>query len=207
MKKLLLIIIAINLLYCKGKAFDENQKVKYYPSEKYFESNGVVEIDLYNPNINFKKIYRRVNELHVNDSTPYFEITHDDTLRRIMPLRNDWGHGSSYNILGISKDSIWKENGYPITELYKLLKKHYENCGKNPQYSISAEKAWVEVELDTNATGSDLEKALLNLTNIFDKLNRTHADTLELKVGLSYFSQIPPPPPPPKDAENINIGI
>ncbi len=34
---------------------------------------------------------------------------------------------------------------------------------------------------------------LLLITHEFDSLNKTHQDTLELKLGLTYFSQIPRP--------------
>lgn len=199
MKKLFYFILLAGLVCCCGRKIEENQVVIYYPSKDLFTSNDLIKIDLHNPKLNFKRIKHLINDIHIKDSTPYILIKNKDTIRKIMPLRNDWGYKAGKNILRIVKDSIYKAGKHSISELDRLLKKHYENNGKDPRYSQRTERAWVEIEIDTNASGVELKKILHIVTRAFDKINKYHQDSLKLKIGLSYFHQIPPPPPPPKE--------
>ena len=101
------------------------------------------------------------------------------------------------NKLEITEDSIISDKIYPINLLYEILKKYYLNNGAIINYPESAQKVYVEIEIDTSKNGHILKKSLSNLVRTFDKINSQHLDTLQLRVTLSYFHQIPPPPQPP----------
>lgn len=97
-----------------------------------------------------------------------------------------------------TEDSILIDQNYTISKLLHIIERHYLNKQKIPYYPDSPQRAFIEISLDTAASASALAKSLNNLTSIFDQFSSSQGDTLKLKVGLSYFRQIPPPPPPPR---------
>ena len=117
--------------------------------------------------------------------------------RYIYPLVPSNGLIKERNILSLKSDSILIDDGYPISELKWVLKRHYTNNGKELRYPSSSERAGVRITLDTNKTTKDLEQSLILLTTVFDEVNREVKDTLQLKFLFDYLRQIPPPPPPP----------
>jgi len=180
----------MNIVCCNKK---QTKTIIYYPLKEYFNSSKLVKIDLGNPKLNFKKITNLTNNIHSNDSTPYVSIKENDTVKKIIFLRNDWGHIKKRNALRISKDSIFIDNNYLFKDFYKILSRHYNNNGNNMDYAESTEKAWVEIEIDTSDSGLELKKVISKVVKTFDKINKHHKDSLKLKIGLSYFHQIPPP--------------
>lgn len=196
----LFLIILISVVSClKPKQFKTNL---YYPSKQFFDENNMVKINLDSSSLNFKKITNKVISMGYTDSVvPYVQFQKGDTIKNIFLSDVSWGFISSRNRLDINNDSVFKNEAYHIKNIYSILKKHYENNGKDIEFADSAKKAFVVIELDTNAKARDLIKTLNYLTNEFDKLNKTHHDSLQLKVALSYFFQIPPPPKPPLEEE------
>ena len=108
-----------------------------------------------------------------------------------------WNAGSVRSILTNEKyrgDALLQKS-YTVDF---LTKKKKFNEGEIPQYSDSPERALVEVMIDTNQSGKELQELLTRLTRSFDEIKGEINDSIELRVAFDYFRQIPPPPPPPK---------
>ncbi|MEX2349714.1 MAG: hypothetical protein WD554_02445 [Flavobacteriaceae bacterium] len=129
------------------------------------------------------------------------EFDDGEIKKRIMPYFYSNGLYREKNILKLKSDSILIDDNYPISELKRILKRHYLNKGKVPYYSDSPQKALIEVTIDTIKNGKELKEVLTKLTRTFDEIKEEINDTIELRVFFDYFRQIPPPPPPPKMEE------
>lgn len=182
---------------------NEPEKILYYPSKDFFESEELVEIDLNNTELNFRGITGLVGKIYKADSIPFIELKDKNTTRKITPFRYDGGMVKLRNVLHITEDSILIDENHPISELHWILKRHYENNGEKFRYPQSDKHAMVEVTIDTILKGADLKKCLNNLTTVFDEINSQHSDSLKLRVFFDYFRQIPPPPPPPVEPDII----
>ncbi len=195
MKKLFYILLVISLYTCKSKVNRLEKIEQFYPSKELFnEQYGLVEINLETTKLNFKEITNLSERFSENDSVPYLTFKANDTVKKIL-LMTIFGVSTTSYSLTINKDTIHTFNRkYSNKRLYKALKEYYES-EKEAAFNHRNRKPLIVIELDTNATSKDLFKKLNYLTHEFDKLNKTHQDTLELKVGLTYFSQIPGPPP------------
>tara|TARA_R110000796_G_C14545718_1_gene433379 strand:+ start:1497 stop:2099 length:603 start_codon:yes stop_codon:yes gene_type:complete len=197
MRKIILIITFIIFFSCRKETKKQNINTLYYPSKEYFFNSNIVKVELENSKTNFKRITDLVSDIHSVDSIPYVELIDNNILRKIILLRNDSNPIRLRNKLEITEDSIISDKIYPINLLYEILKKYYLNNGAIINYPESAQKVYVEIEIDTSKNGHILKKSLSNLVRTFDKINSQHLDTLQLRVTLSYFHQIPPPPQPP----------
>ena len=148
--------------------------------------------------MNFKDITDWISKNQYNEIMSVIEFKDGQILKKIIPFVRGNGLYRERNILSITSDSIFIDNGYPISDLKWILKRHYANNGKDYRYSDSPERAGVEITLDTNKTANELKHCLINLTRTFEEVNSEGKDTLQLKFIFDYFRQIPPPPPPPK---------
>ena len=166
----------------------------YYPNRNLFDSNKLKKISLSENNLNFKEIKLLVDNIHQHDSIPFFEIKDKRLIRKIIPLRYDWGFFKGRNFLTITEDSILIGENYSISNLYDQLREHYLNNNKNPGRSQSAKKAVVKILFDSNKSAEYLGNHIIRITQEFDKLNQEHSDTLSFKLVLDYPNRIPPPP-------------
>ena len=170
-----------------------NNKTKLYPNKSYFESDNLYELDLVN--LIFKEISKSVNKIHIKDSLPFIQIENVNTTNKIGVLRNDSGHLRRSHVLSVGKDSVYVDDGYSINKLSFLMKRHYENNGKNPLYPLNDKVAIIEIALNPNEKYLELVKSLKLITSTFDKLNKHHNDSLSLRIILKR--EVPPPPPAP----------
>lgn len=136
----------------------KNETVKYYPDESYFKNYNFIKINLDSINMKFDNISELVNEIHRKDSFPYFKLKSGSLTRNIGILRNNTGHIKQSSVLSIGKDSIYIDSGYTIDNLAFLMKRHFENNGKNPLYPINAQNALMLIDLKSNSDLSDLKK-------------------------------------------------
>jgi hypothetical protein len=153
--------------------------------------------------LNFQQITNRVMNDGFDSDSGNLIVEFDDgeIKKRVVPYFFGSGLYKEKNILKIKSDSILIDKNYPITELKRILKRHYLNKGKIPYYSDSPQKTIVEVTIDSSKNGKELKEVLTKLTRTFDEIKEEINDTIELRVFFDYFRQIPPPPPPPKIEE------
>ncbi|ADV50842.1 hypothetical protein Celal_3581 [Cellulophaga algicola DSM 14237] len=100
------------------------------------------------------------------------------------------------NVLDIKTDSLLIDEGYSITELKRILKRHYLNNGAVPYYAESPNKAFIQVTLNNSKNGKQLKELLIKITRSFDKVKEEVKDTIELRILFDYLTPMPPPPLP-----------
>jgi len=179
-------------------------EVKYYPFDRPFNKEKAEIIELETTPLNFKEITNKIG--------PYFDERFGNLVvefedgkinKRIIPYVYDSGLIKRKNILKIKTDSILIDDGYPISELKSLMKRHYLNKNKIPYYSDSPQKAYVEISIDASKNGRELKELLSKLTYTFDEIKTEIKDSIKLVIFFNNFRQIPPPPPPPKKLDII----
>ncbi len=191
MKKIILISTIILILSCENKATE----IRYYPTDLELPRENSEIIGLDTTKLNF----RQITNLIGNDfGNTLVEFDDGKVKKRILPYVYGSGLYKHKNILEIKSDSILIDEGYPNSELKRILKRHYLNKEKIPYYSDSPSKALIEVTIDTISNGMELKEVLTKLTRCFDEIKSEINDTIELRVFFDYMRQIPPPPPPPQ---------
>ncbi len=194
MKKLLLLAIIVLIIGCENKTTE----IRYYPSDREFQEDSIELIGLDTTKLNFRQLTNKSAEFYVDDEKQVVVEFDDDKIKKqVIPYVYTGGLIKMKNVLQIKSDSILIDDGYPISELKRILKRHYLNKGEIPQYSDSPERALVEVTIDTNHSGKELKEVLTRLTRSFDEIKSEINDTIELRIFFDYFRQIPPPPMPP----------
>ena len=193
LKKILYISTVLFVLSCENII----PEIRCYPSNPFSEKDSIQVLDLNISYMNFKEITHWISKNQHIGRTPVIKFNDGELLKYIYPLVPSNGLIKERNILSLKSDSILIDDGYPISELKWVLKRHYTNNGKELRYPSSSERAGVRITLDTNKTTKDLEQSLILLTTVFDEVNREVKDTLQLKFLFDYLRQIPPPPPPP----------
>ena len=190
MKKLLFLLILISS--CK-------KEVYYYPSKSFFEENNLTEIII--GNLSFKEVTDSIrNGLFRKEK--YFLILNDKNNEyRISPFTYTGGFIKEKNALEIVDDSIYVSvNKFPLTELNKYLKLHFENNGKLEYLSDSYKRAFIKLVLETDDSSTKLNELLLRIIKTYDKTNIVFKDSINLNIMLSYSDgfifKIPPPPIP-----------
>jgi len=87
------------------------------------------------------------------------------------------------NLIGISKDSIYKwEKYYPIEKLENILKTDLLNYGQHNKYADNPSSLIIQFLHPENESISNLEHTLLNLLKIFNAINLQAKDSLELNI-------------------------
>jgi len=205
--KVSFIILALLLVLFFG-CEKKQQEIRYYPSTKEFtksKKNDVIDIDALN--INYDSLMNRFYENYRNGIKTVIEIKNNGITRKIMFIDTYNACIKLRNVLVISEDSIFKENGFSISELDNVLRKHYFNINRNHKYSYSYKMALINIALDTGKTimkfRDDLKNSLLNLTEIFDEIKEDTIIPLKLLIYLDNHRRFPPPALDP----TINIEI
>ena len=200
MRKALYISTIFLILSCENKP----PEIRYYPTDRPFHNETSELIGLDTTKFNFKQLTNKVGTFYKDYGKLVVEFNDEKVTKRITPYVYDGGLIKFRNILEIKSDSILIDEGYSISELKRILKRHYLNKGEISYYSDSPKKALVEVTVDTNKTGKELKEVLIKLTRTFDEIKEELNDTIELRVFFDYMRQTPPPPPLPKiEVENV----
>lgn len=191
MRKITFILIFSTFLSC----IREEKKVFYYPNYSENSDNKFETINLEITGLNFKEIVNRIDR---NLNETLIEFKEGKNIKKIKAFVHNGGLIKRKNILQISTDSVLIDNGYLISDLKKLMKRHFLNKGKIEYYSDSVEKAIFEISLNPNENANELKETLKKLTVEFDNLKKEINEKIELIVFFSYFRfekiNIPPPP-------------
>ena len=174
---------------------NKRKKVFYYPSYSENSGNKFETINLEKTDLNFKGIVNRIDR---NLNETLIEFKDGRNIKKIKAFVHNGGLIKRKNILQISTDSVLIDNGYLISDLKKLMKRHFLNKGKIEYYSDSVEKAIFEISLNPNENANELKETLKKLTFEFDSLKKEINEKIELIIFFSYFRfekiNIPPPP-------------
>lgn len=191
MKTIALISTIILILSC----VDKTTEIRYYPSDLELADTKTELVGLDTTKLNFRQminLIRKDEGFEYDYGNTIMEFDDGKIKKRVIPYFFGSGHIKSKNILRITKDSILIDNGYSISELERILKRHYLNKGRIPFYSDLPSKAIVEVTIDTNSTGIDIKEVLTKLTRSFDEVYSEIKDTIELRVFFDNSREVPP---------------
>jgi len=202
LRKIIYISIIFLVLSCDNKTTE----TRYYPTDREFSKENSELIGLDTTELNFREITNKVGTYYEDYGKLVVEFDDGAIKKRITPYVYDGGFIKHKNVLEIKSDSILIDDHYPISELKRILKRHYQNKGKIPYYSESPNKTLVEVTIDTSKNGKELKEILIKLTRSFDEIKKETNDSIELRVFFDYFRQIPPPPPPPNMGNEYEGG-
>lgn len=190
--KLIPFVILLLFLSCKV----DREQVRFYPAKQSFTNTEQLKICSVK---NYKEVITLAETIRSKKRIPEIIIKDENIRKRIIPFTYGNGLTKERNILKITTDSVLIDNGYTITNLKQLLKRHYLNKGNIPYYSDSPQKAIIEINFNKNENCKDIKGLLIKLTRTFDEVNREVKDSLKLNVFFNLFKYIPPPmnPPPP----------
>ena len=97
------------------------------------------------------------------------------------------------NELGVSKDSVWKnEELFSINRLNDLLKKDLFNFGKDSLFSETPEKMRVTfLHLETKSI-SELKESLLTIFQVYNQLDKNDAIRLNISLRETFIPKAVP---------------
>ena len=130
----------------------------------------------------------------------YFLTTVDKRKEyKISPFTYTGGYIKEKNALEIVDDSIHVSvNKFPLTELSKYLKLHFENNGKVEYLSDSYKRAFIKLVLEKDNDGIKLKNLLLNVVKTYNETNIKHKKNIDLAIMFDYsldeIVSIPSPP-------------
>ena len=183
MKKTIIITLLTLILSCQKST----TKIYFYPSEDIYKNSELEKINLDSTLLDFKYFTDNSGVFPYNEKRISVEFTNDFGIKKcLIPAKYDSGNYKKRNILVIKSDSIKIDDGYLISKLRYLLRRHFTNNGTNFKYSDSPKKAIVELNLNSGTNGKELKKILINLTDVFDEINSEIIDSLELNVFFDY---------------------
>jgi hypothetical protein len=196
-KIVLIALCFTSIIGCK----DVNQKVNL-TNERNFglleTENDSLSVELKLSQFNsYNDLIYRAEDLVCKDSIPKITFKTDNELKRIY-FRNPCWEGigciliKSKNKIVIHNDTINKadENFFPLDSLANVLKRDYENNGKNNKLSDSPEKLLIFISYDNNGI-QRLPKTLEKLTQTYEEVTGKR----DLKIWLNERIELPPPPP------------
>ena len=189
MKKLLFLLILISS--CK--------KEVYYPSKHFFEENNPTEIII--DELSFKEITDSIRRGLYKKEKYFIKLNDSKNIYNISLFTDTGGFIKERNGLYLKKDSlILFEGKYPISNLSKYLKLHYENNDKEYFYAISYKCAYVKLILNKKDESKELKESLLNLVQVYNKTNIKNKDNIDFHIMIHYplesvFPALIPPPP------------
>ncbi len=199
MKKWMIFIILLTLVSCKKNKIEKF----YYPNKAEFlklsKNNPKLEISYFN---NFEKLMDTLEKLNNIDNKAVFTVKREKIEFNFISS-TFFGKCFSaprikfFNILSISKDSIFKDDTfYPFNSLKMLLKKDLLNYGKDLNYSSSPN----ELIISITEKKEHLENLVLKIFKEFNKIQSETKDSLTLNINfnrrLEIFPPLPNPPPP-----------
>ena len=183
LKNIISVFSTALILGCEQKALE----IRYYPSDRESPEANTEYIGLDTTKLNFGQIANKLREHDSVYTNLVLEFEDEQIKKRVVPYVYGYGCISENNMLKVRPDSILIDDNYHISELNRILKKHYSNWGKNFYYSDSPEKALVELTIDENSDGKKIKDTLAELTRSFDKTRMELSDTIELRIFFNHY--------------------
>ena len=204
MKKTLIILAVVGLFSCKN----QDEKKFYYPSEQdYANIENPVKLNLDNFS-NYEELIDSIEILMADQRNVISYIIQNNNFYffKINSLEEKGGttpyHIKLRNLLGISTDSLLKNDYYSIDSLESFLKKDLLNYGKDNNFSDNPNKFIVSFELDENERILELNKLLIKVFETYNQLKGVDKDTIPLNIYFNWKHVFPKPPPMPTEVNN-----
>lgn len=193
MKKLLILLLILSS--CK-------KEVYYYPSKVFFEENSPKEIII--DQLSFEEITDSIRNGLYRKENYFLSLVDKNKKYLISPFAYTGGFIKEKNALEIIDDSIYVFiNKYPLTQLSKYLKLHYENNGNVEYLSDSYKRAFIKIVFNKNDNDIKLKKVLLKVIKAYNETDIISKDSIDLAIMLDYpLDKRLTTPPPPTIIEN-----
>jgi len=203
LKSTLILILVVCLFSCKN-----NEELKfYYPNEKdYFNIENPIRIELdhfsdYKELIDSMEVLMAenrnvVSQIKQKNKYYFFEINSLEEKGRTIPY-----HIKLRNLLGISTDSILKNDYYSTDSLQSFLRKDLLNYGKDRNFSDNPKRLIISIELESNQKISEVKKILFEIFETYNKLKKNKRDTIPLNIYFNWKSIKVKRPPLPSEID------
>ncbi|QTE22096.1 hypothetical protein [Polaribacter cellanae] len=193
MNKFLIFLIVI---------FSCKKEVYYYPSKSFFDENKPKEIII--ENLSYGEIVDSLTNQIFKGKRHFIEIKDSNKIYKISPFTYTGGYIRERNGLYIRNDSLDLMKGmFPISDLSKYLKLHYENNDKEYYYAFSYKRAYIRLILERDDSSGKLKKILLNLVEVYNKTDIKNKDSIKLGIMLDYLLKPVFPLTPPLSPNEI----
>jgi hypothetical protein len=189
MKKVLILLLIFSA--CK-------KEVYYYPSKDFFDKYNPQEIII--DDLSFQEITDSIRNGLYDDKNLFLKIEESNKTYNVISFADTGGYRRERNGLHIRNDSLDLINGkYPLKDLSKYLKLHYENNDKEYFYASSHKWAYVVLNLERKESSKKLKELLLEVIKTYNETNINFKDSIQFNILLEYPLKgvFPTPPPPP----------
>jgi len=159
-----------------------------------------VELNLKKFN-NWNELIERAEKISCNDSVPKITLKTNKALKIVYFQNPCWKNFGCIlikekNVIEIHNNKVRKNFGelYSLDSLKSILKRDYENNGKNPSLSDNPEKLLIQISYDKDEY-KKFEKTLEILTDTYEEI----AKKTNLKIWLNekFETSLLTKPPPP----------
>jgi hypothetical protein len=184
------------------------KKEFYYPNLKKFEEVQNKDIIRINSFLNFKEFKSEMWDFYRKNPTKNpIILLESESSKYYIKYTDKYGCMPLIiklkNVIGISKDSIYKwEKYYPIENLEYILKTDLLNYGKNNKFADNPNSLTIQLLSPEKESIIDIENNLLNLCEIYNKIKSQAKDSLELNIEFVELITLKPPATP-KDKRSL----
>jgi hypothetical protein len=210
-KETFLILLILTIAGCKNYEKNENPLVqKEFGKWRKDNDSLSVELNLKKFN-NWNELIERAERISCNDSVPKITLKTENTLKTIYFQNPCWENFGCVlikekNIFEIHNNKISKKFGelYSLDSLKSILKRDYENNGKDPSLSDNPEKLLIQISYDEKEF-ENFEQTLKKLTETYEEITKKTNINISLKGDWRFPKPPPTPPTPPTSINNENF--
>ncbi|GGG97413.1 hypothetical protein GCM10011416_14260 [Polaribacter pacificus] len=202
-KETYLILLILTIFGCQNYEKKENLLVQKEFGKFRKDSDSLsVELNLKKFN-NWNELIERAERISCNDSVPKITLKTEKTSKTIYFQNPCWEKFACIlikekNVIEIHNNKISKNSGelYTLDSLKNILKRDFENNGKNPSLSDNPEKLLIQISYDKNEF-KNFEKTLEKLIETYEEIAKKRNINIWLNEKIEIIPLTKPPPPIP----------
>lgn len=202
-KETFLTLLILTIVGCKNYEKKENLLVQK-EFGKLRKDNDSLSVELnYKKFNNWIELIERVETISCNDSVPKITLKSENILRTIYFQNPCWKNFGCIllkekNVIEIHNDKISKNSGelYSLDSLKNILKRDFENNGKNPSLSDNPERLLIKISYDESEF-KNFEKTLEKLIETYEEITKKTNINIWLNEKIEIIQLTKPPPPIP----------
>lgn len=202
-KETFLTLLILTIVGCKNYEKKENLLVQK-EFGKWRKDNDSLSVELNLKEFkNWHELIERAERISCNDSVPKITLKTENILKTIYFQNPCWENFGCIlikekNVIEIHNNKISKNSGelYSLDSLKNILKRDFENNGKNPSLSDNPEKLLIQISYDKNEF-KNFEKTLEKLIKTYEEIAKKRNINIWLNEKIEIIPLTKPPPPIP----------
>ncbi|WP_198913926.1 hypothetical protein [Tenacibaculum finnmarkense] len=202
-KETFLTLLILTIVGCKNYEKKENLLFqKEFGKWRKDNDSLSVELNLKEFN-NWNELIERAERISCNDSVPKITLKTENILKTIYFQNPCWENFGCIlikekNVIEIHNNKISKNSGelYSLDSLKNILKRDFENNGKNPSLSDNPEKLLIQISYAKNEF-KNFEKTLQKLIETYEEIAKKRNINIWLNEKIEIIPLTKPPPPIP----------